>query len=243
MFDYRGVILAGGKGERLLDYRRKDGKKPELLPKPLVNFRGLPIIDQNILFSSDPEGNLLVSDIVVSAGINAGALNLWQDKHEQRDHIIIDERAFPGSARAAYSAATITPRKTGVIITSGDEIVSGFNLHAFLSAFSTSVYPALVAVARMNSLNKHRVFYIDQEGKVVETEIKPKKYDQSDIGLIGLGILAIKNEFLDLIDVEGKKNWYGIFRNYIQQGLLGIYMVRNVDYLNLNTEEDIKNAE
>jgi NDP-sugar pyrophosphorylase family protein len=240
MSAFAGIILAGGRGERLTDIRSASGRDGRL-PKPLVNINETPMVENNVLLKKDVFGFLKVHPVIIAAGVNSQNFQRWLSQYEHKGRIIIDDRKFPGSAQAVVEATRLVNPMIGYVVTSGDEIAERFNLDSFLKTVEESRFKATLAIQLSSGLGRNRVIHKDG-ARIVSTCLEPKGYKAKDIGYISLGILAIKRGYEDFIKYTEGENWDGMLLPFIAQGLLGVHVVSGVCFHNVNYASDHQRA-
>ncbi|AIF69610.1 NDP-sugar synthase [Palaeococcus pacificus DY20341] len=224
----KAVILAGGFGTRLRPIS-------STRPKPMVPVLGKPNL-QYLLESLEKVKE--IDEIILSVHYMKG---------EIREFIEDNMADYPKDIRFVNDPM---PLETGGALKNVEEFVSedflviygdvftNFDFGELIEAHKKNGGLVTVAVTKVYDPEKYGVVELNEEGKVVEFEEKPRR---PKTNTIDAGIYVVNKEVLK--DVPKNKEIYferEILPKYVSQGLVyGYKMARDTYWVDLGTPEDL----
>lgn len=172
----KGIILAGGKGERLYPITR--GISKQLLPvydKPMIYY---------------PLSTLMLANIKEVLIISSeNYIEMFKCLFEDGKHLGINiEYAIQDKPRGIAEALIIAEEFIGndnIALVLGDNIIYGSNIEEVLIETSKVKEGATIFGYQMEEASTYGIVEVDENGKAISIEEKPQN-PKSDLAVIGL---------------------------------------------------------
>lgn len=103
---------------------------------------------------------------------------------------------------------------------------------------------ATMVATRANRLHRHRLLHIGDDGRVVNTQLKPQEYKDKpeEVGLVNVGFVVLERDALGYADPDHSTDWSGLIDPLCDDGKLGAYVDPGIAYFNVGTPEEYYEA-
>lgn len=231
---YTGIILAGGKGVRLIESTM--GK----IPKPLVKIDGKELLRYN-MENMDP---LIVNKLVISLAHQRNQIKTWVKNANLLRPVEFSGQIKPG-VTSAIETAISTQDSTRFVYSDGDALRINFNLRDAVKFHEASNSIATAIAAYTNNLYRHWILEINRNGLLTGIKIKDEAYllKPTEIGLVHTGLHIIDRKAVDYFDSNFDKDWNGMIHPLVEAGKINVYVDPNMIFFNINTSQELHEAE
>lgn len=168
------LVMAGGRGSRL-------GELTTTLPKPLISVRGKPMIE-HVVSAIETVGT---TDIYVSVHYLAEQIEAWCAGRlsKARLHVIREEQPYGTAGALAMLPADVE----GNVLVSNADLMTSVDLNAFFSFHEHSSADGTIAVAQHEVQIPFGVVRVDDDGRFLSIDEKPKLINFVAAGMYILG--------------------------------------------------------
>lgn len=230
------IVLAGGKGVR---FREIIGDK---MQKVLFKVQGKPLIQYTTELLTS---NSCVKRIVFNLGHRGEDVQKWVLSQSFLQKICFSFQTEWTIYNAISKALEYIPEQT-VICCNGDEIRLGLCIKEALNFHWKNNNFATMIGSYKNHLNRYRLLHLDsQSGLLLASELKAQRFkiDFLTVGPINAGIIIFEKRVARFFLNEPQNTeWNALIDPLIKRKMLFVYLSRDLDYFNIGTEEELKEA-
>jgi len=234
----KALILAGGRGKRL-------GEITNSTNKCMLELNGKPVLEYNL----DRASELDVKEIIVVVGYRAeDIINRYGTRYRGKRIKYVMQWEQKGLVHAIECAKNAIGNDDFFLLL-GDEVLINSKHKEMLEKFKNEDLFGICGVCIAKDRNKISRTYtviVDKEGRVFRLIEKPKKALND---FQGTGHCIFRNEILSYIDrtpihpERGEKELPDLIQCAVDDGhIIKIFPICD-EYTNINTEEDLKEAE
>lgn len=188
-------ILAGGKGTRFKEVTR------DVLPKPMVNIAGKPILQHQIEFLAKNN----INKVILSVGYQAETIKNYFKEGEQFGlSIIYSEESKPlGTARAFKHAESLFNRNEDILVIYGD-IIFDIDFERMLNFHKCHNGLGTLFVHPNDHPYDSDLLKIDQDDRIIRFINKPHSKELMYRNLTNAGLYILRPEILRYIPCKQK---------------------------------------
>lgn len=215
------VIMAGGKGTRLMPYTN-------ILPKPLIPI-GEKTITEHIINSFEKYG---CKDFYMIVNYKKNFIKTYFNEIEKNVHFI-DEDTFLGTGGGLY---LIKDKIKDTMFLTNCDVLIDYDYSKLLEKHKKSGNIATVICIEKNQNLSYGVIDVDNEGNILEIKEKPKFSF-----IINTGIYILEPEFLQAIPENTFIHITDVIKDCIKQGKkIGTYVLNEDNWLDMGQFDELE---
>jgi len=228
------IVLAGGKGVRFREIMGNEMQKVlfKVQDKPLIQYTTEILIDSP-----------LIKSIVFNLGYRGEDVRSWVLAQSFSQRICFSTQTEWTIYNAISKALDYIPEQT-IVCCNGDEIRLGLRIEEALDFHWKNDNFATMVGCYKNCLYRHRLLHIDSHSKLLlSSELKAQRFktDLLTVGLVNAGILIFEKKIAQFfLNDLNNAEWNAIINPLVKKKMMFIYIVRNLNYFNIGTEEELK---
>lgn len=228
------ILLSGGKGTRFREVTH------DKIPKPLYKVNDLELIKYSI-HSLDFS---LVNNLIFAVDHHADMVQEWAEEQNFPVNVVFSYQREPG-VFGAVDAALRYVETDYFLVSNTDEIREGLMLEELLAEHMQSNSLATMALAPVDHLYRHRVIGLNEEGLVVESDLRNDAYrKRPSLKLpVNAGYVIFDSKAAELFDSKKyTPDWSAIVDPLIDRGLVRGVNYPEVVYFNVGTPVELYDA-
>jgi len=230
------IVLAGGKGIRFREVMGNEMQKVlfTVQNKPLIQYTTEMLIN-----------NPFVKRIVFNLGYRREDVRSWVLTQFFPKKICFSTQTEWTIYNAISRALDYIPEQT-VICCNGDEIRPGLCIEEALDFHWRNNNFATMVGCYKNHLYRYRLLNINPNNQLLlSSELKAQRFkiDFLTVGPINAGIIIFEKRVARFFLNEPQNTeWNALIDPLIKRKMLFVYLSRDLDYFNIGTEEELKEA-
>ena len=222
----RGVVLAAGRGERLRPYT-------DYVPKPLLNFKGRPLID-HVIVTLRGAG---VESILVVTGYMGDAVSRYLMRSHGRDVEVVHNPRWMSGNATSLMAARNRIAAGDFVLSMCDHLYSKSLVEDALADYTGE--PTLCVDRKplhLNDLDDATKVQVGRRGYIKAIGKDLARWNAVDTGVFILPATIFG------VDDESYRELSGLMRTLCETGLLRAYDATGAQWLDLDTVSDLEHA-